>query len=316
MNKKKDSNFKEGSQTMKKSIIYFFSGTGNTKIIAEKISNELNLLGIKTEIYDIRLPFNTIPDPNGYDFVGFGYPIHAFNAPQFFLNFIKKIPKVKHINTFIFKTSGEPFRFNNASSWSLINILKKKGYIPLIDEHLLMPYNIMFRYPKEIVKYMYLHNLKLAKVISKKIVKQESYLPKYNFLTIGFMYFARIQWLGAKINGPLIHVNKNICNTCGICINECPSKNVEIVKGYPKFDHKCIMCMKCASVCPVDAVRPGFLNVWRINGGYDFKKYLNDESIQQNTFDDKTKGYFRLFKSYYKKSNKDIEKWLNDESII
>ncbi len=297
---------------MKKSIIYFFSGTGNTKIIAKEISNELNLLNIETELYDIRLPLTEIPDPNNYDFIGFGYPIHAFNTPQFFLNFIKKLPDTDHIPTFIFKTSGEPFRFNNASSWSLKTILKKKGYMPLMDEHLLMPYNIMFRYPKEIAKYMYSHNLKMAKVIAKKIFSQESYLPHYNFLTVMFMYIARIQWLGAKINGPLIHVKKEICTTCGLCIKECPSKNISIVKGYPKFDHTCTMCMHCASVCPVDAVRPGILNGWRINGGYEFKKYHLDESVYETPFDDKTKGYFKLFRSYYKKSNKVIEEWLVD----
>ncbi|MDC0558792.1 EFR1 family ferrodoxin [Candidatus Izimaplasma bacterium] len=297
---------------MKNAIIYFFSGTGNTRIIAEEISNELNSLNIETEIYDIRLPFSTIPNPNDYDFVGFGYPIHAFNSPQFFLDFIKELPEGKQIPSFIFKTSGEPFRFNNASSWSLKNILKKKGYVPLMDEHLLMPYNIMFRYPKEIAKYMYNHNLKLTKVIAKKILQQESYLPRYNILTIMFMYIARIQWLGAKINGPLIHVKKEICTKCGICIKECPSNNIKMLKEYPKFDHTCTMCMQCATVCPVDAVRPGFLSGWRINGGYGFEKLAIDKSIIDTAFDKETKGYFKLFKSYYRKSNKVIEEWLEN----
>ncbi len=297
---------------MKKAIIYFFSGTGNTKIVAEEIMDELIALEINTEIFDIRMPLTNVPNPNDYEYVGFGYPIHAFNTPQFLLKFIKKLPEVKHIPTFIFKTSGEPFRFNNVSSWSLINKLKKKGFVPLLDEHLLMPYNIMFRYPKEIAKYMYIHNLKLAKVIAMKIIKQESYLPKYHFHTIIFMYMARLQWLGAKLNGPLIHVNKKICTKCGLCIKKCPSQNIRIKKGYPKFDHLCTMCMSCATVCPVDAVRPGFLNLWRINGGYDFKKYLLDESIPNISIDDKTKGYFKLFKKYYKKSDATINQWLDN----
>ncbi|XMB72045.1 EFR1 family ferrodoxin [Mycoplasmatota bacterium WC30] len=297
---------------MQKAIIYFFSGTRNTKIVAENIMNELNVLGIKTEIFDIRFPFKNIPDPNDYDYVGFGYPIHAFNTPKFFLSFVRKLPKVKNIPTFIFKTSGEPFRFNNASSWSLINVLRKKGYLPLLDEHLLMPYNIMFRYPKDIAKYMYKHNLQLTKVIAKKIIKQKSYLHRYNIFTILLMYISRVQWLGAKINGPLIHVNKKICTKCGLCIKKCPSNNIKFVNGYPKFDHKCTMCMSCTTVCPVDAVRFGILNGWRINGGYDFKKYLLDETIPEIKINEKTKGYFKLFRKYYKKSDAMIEQWLED----
>lgn len=297
---------------MKKAIIYFFSGTGNTKIVAEEIMNELNSIDILTDIYDIRSPFINIPDPNSCDFVGFGYPIHAFNTPQFFLQFINRLPEVKNLPTFIFKTSGEPFRFNNASSWSLIRKLRKKGYLPLLDEHLLMPYNIMFRYPKEIVKHMYLHNIKLTKVIAKKIIKQESFLPKYYPWTILFMYLARLQWLGAKINGPLIHVNKKKCTSCGICIKKCPSNNIQFVNEFPKFDHLCTMCMCCVSVCPMDAVRPGILNGWRVNGGYAFKKYLLDDSIPMIMIDNDTKGYFKLFRSYYSKSNANIDLWLNN----
>ncbi len=305
-----------GYTIMQKAIIYFFSGTKNTKIVAENIKNELNTQGIKTDVFDIRLPLINIPNPNDYDFIGFGYPIHAFNTPQFFLKFIKDLPEVNRIPTFIFKTSGEPFRFNNASSWSMIRILRKKGYLPLLDEHLLMPYNIMFRYPKDISKYMYKHNLILAKVIAKKIINKKSYLHRYNIITILFMYISRFQWLGAKINGPLIHVNKKICTKCGLCINNCPSKNIKIVNGYPKFDHKCTMCMSCATVCPVDAVRFGVLNGWRINGGYNFEEYMSDESIVDIKIDKTTKGYFKLFKNYYKKSNADINGWLEGKEDI
>ncbi len=298
---------------MKKAIIYFFSGTGNTKVVAEEIKNALHSMDVSTDLYDIRVPFIDVPDPNMYDYVGFGYPIHAFNTPQFFLKFVKKLPAGKNLPVFIFKTSGEPFGFNNASSWSLTRVLKKKGFVPLLDEHLLMPYNIMFRYPPVIVKHMMTHNLKLAQVIARKIVKQESFLPRYYPWTILFMYLARLQWLGAKINGPLIHVNQKKCTACGLCIKRCPAKNIRFVKGYPKFDHVCTMCMSCATICPADAVRPGILNGWRVNGGYEFKKCLLDESIPDITVDDDTKGYFKLFKNYYKKSNAVIDQWRDDE---
>ena len=100
---------------MPNAVIYCFSGTGNTRIVAEMIRSELNQLQISTDLYDIRFPFGNIPDPNAYEYVGFGYPIHAFNTPKFVLDFIDRLPNVDRIPVFIFKTSGEPFRFNNAS---------------------------------------------------------------------------------------------------------------------------------------------------------------------------------------------------------
>lgn len=297
---------------MPKAIIYYFSGTGNTRIIAEMILNELNRLNVTTDLYDIRSPFSGIPDPSDFDYVGFGYPVHAFNTPEFVLKFIDRLPDAPKTPTFIFKTSGEPFRFNNASSWPLIRKLRKKGFVPLTDEHLLMPYNIMFRYPEAIAKHMYAHNIKLATVIARKVISGKNCLPRYHFPTIILMYLARLQWLGAKINGPLIHVQKQLCTACGLCIRNCPGENIGIKKGYPKFDHRCTMCMSCATVCPVDAVRPGFLNNWRINGGYDFQGFNADDSLPSVAINEETKGYFRLFRSYYDKSNAMMKRWLEE----
>ncbi len=287
---------------MKKILLFYFSGTNNTKIIATEIVDEFRDMDFALDIYNIREPFKELPNLNDYEYIGFGYPIHAFNTPEFFLKFIKKLPKVENKQAFIFKTSGEPFHFNNASSFALVRILKKKGFMPLIDEHFLMPYNIMFRYPDIISKHMYIHNLKLVKVLVKEVLSEQDYLPRYYPWTVIFAYLSRIQWLGAKINGPLIHVKKSKCTACGLCIKNCPSNNIKMVNGYPKFDHTCTMCMSCVAICPFDAVRPGILNGWRVNGLYDFKKILNDESIPTIEINKQTKGYFKLFRKYYKKS--------------
>ena len=116
---------------MKKAIIYVFSGTGNTRLVANKIAEELINQGINTTVFDVRKPILDVPNPNQYDIALFGYPIHAFNTPKFFLDFIKQLPRVKEMSTYIFKTSGEPFHINNASSFSLVRKLKKHGFIEI-----------------------------------------------------------------------------------------------------------------------------------------------------------------------------------------
>ena len=44
-----------------------------------------------------------------YDIVGFGYPVHAFNAPRIFFDFINKLPNGNQKRTFVFKSSGDPY---------------------------------------------------------------------------------------------------------------------------------------------------------------------------------------------------------------
>ncbi len=292
---------------MKTAIIYLFTGTGNTRIAGDLIAGQLAKHNTRTTIYELKQPFENIPDPNQFDMVGFGYPVHAFNTPRFFLDFVKKLPDTNKKTAFVFKTSGEPFALNNASSRPLIRLLEKKGFVPVSDRHMLMPYNIIFRYPDAMVKQMYLHTGKMAMLSVNDILKGNHKKFRFSPLTVISLYVFRLQWLGAKINGPWIHVDKNLCAGCSLCVKMCPAANITMENGFPKFSSHCTMCMRCAFFCPSDAVRPGFLNGWRVNGPYQFENIVKDDSIPTSFVQKDTKGYFRLFKNYYERTNKEIK---------
>ena len=77
---------------MKKAILYVFSGTGNTALIADLYKKYF--LEYETVIYNIHKVKNSelIPLPQDFDLVGIGYPVHGFNAPQIvndFCNFLR-----------------------------------------------------------------------------------------------------------------------------------------------------------------------------------------------------------------------------------
>ena len=298
---------------MKKAGIYVFSGTGNTRFAAEKIANALSKYGFTTTIWEVRAPFFNVLEPQQYDLVGFGYPIHAFNTPRFFLRFVKTLPPVHRIPAFIFKTSGEPFHVNSASSWPLVRILRKKGFLPMMDRHLLMPYNIMFRYRDALAKQMALHTTEMAGVIAASAAKGQMSPLHYYPWTILWMYLFRLQWFGAWINGPLIHAKKNRCIGCGKCVAACPAKNIRMENGVPRFSHHCTMCMGCVLFCPMDAIRPGILNPWRVNGPYHLQRLMEDPAVSDEYINEETKGYFKLFRPYYKRTYEEIAKYHEQE---
>ncbi len=287
---------------MKKAILYVFSGTGNTLIAAEKIRDALLTHGVEADVWRITAPYAAAPDVREYDVAGFGYPIHAFNAPQFFLRFLRSLPKVEGMPCFLFKTSGEPFAPNHASSFNAVSILRRKGFVPGLDPHLLMPYNIMFRYPNALAKQMYAHTGRMAGSIASRVAAGDWDRLSYNPVTIGWAYLLRLQWLGAWINGPLIHVKKDRCTGCGCCARSCPAGNIVMRDGKPHFGAHCTMCMGCTFHCPSDAVRPGFLNPWRVNGGYPYAELMADDSVPDAFVNDQTRGYFRLFRKYYRQT--------------
>ena len=176
----------------------------------------------------------------------------------------------------------------------------------MLDRHLLMPYNIMFRYDDALAKQMYLHTAQISAPIAYKIAQNQKENLRYNFFAAAVMYVFRVQWLGAKLNGPLIHADKDICTGCGLCAQMCPTTNISLKNGIPYFGSQCTMCMSCAFRCPVDAVRPGFLNRWRVNGAYNYEKLVLDTNVSNQFVDENTKGYFKLFQKYYDATNKEI----------
>ncbi len=299
---------------MKKAIIYYYTGTGNTRIAATEIKRCLDGKGYATNLYEIRKPGRAVPDPNDYDVVGFGYPIHAFNAPQLFHLTIKHLPNVDCGKpAFIFKTSGEPFWLNNASSASIIRFLKWKGFSVLMDRHLLMPYNILFRYDDALAKQMFIHTRMMAAVIVHDILDNKTTKRTIYPWTWLVMRLLRIQWYGARINGPLFHARKDKCRQCGLCSKMCPSDNIVYINGYPKFSFDCSMCMGCVAYCPADAIRPGLINPLRVHGGYPFTRLLADDSLASDFINENTNGYFRSFRNYYRKTYAEIERVRSQE---
>ncbi len=52
-------------------------------------------------------------------------------------------------------------------------------------------------------------------------------------------------------------VNQEMCNGCGICIDECPVEAITLNEmNKAQIDEEsCIRCAKCHDVCPEEAVR-------------------------------------------------------------
>ena len=124
-----------------KAVIYVFSGTGNTMLVAQLYKQFLS--SYETVIH--RLGFGEVPSSSDADLIGFAYPIHGFNAPKVMVDFCRSMPSVgkkgeRVKRCFVFKTSGEGLSFNNYSSQKMIKILEKRG----LELMLLLHFTIKF----------------------------------------------------------------------------------------------------------------------------------------------------------------------------
>lgn len=295
-----------------KGIIYCFSGTGNTKLVCDVLSSSLAKRGCDITVYSFdynSYKCSLYPSPNDFDIVGIAYPIYGFNAPFLVNRFVKSLPDAKNGQlAFVIKTSGEPFGPNNYSSNVIKKRLIKKGYKFIYDQHYLMPYNIMFRYPDELAKQMYLYVNAHTDVVAKRILNNEEHILHCNPLWWFLYIIAKLVWIGGPIIGKTYHIKKSRCTKCKLCVKNCPMSNIRLKdNGYPKFGFHCMSCMRCVMFCPHNAINAGILNRWKVNGNYKFEKYMSDDSISANYINRHTKGYFKSFNKYFDTLDNDLK---------
>ncbi len=288
-----------------KVVLYVFSGTGNTLKVASLFKKYMNA---QVTVYRISAKSGNAPSPEGFDVVGIGYPIHAFNAPEPVLKFAKKLPEVTYRRTFIFKTSGEGLHLNDCSSQKLIKIISKKGYDVTLERHVVMPYNMIYRHSDEMAKQMWIYAQAYVKLICAEIESFKREKVKLHFHKTFYAPLFRIEHIFTHLHGPLFRVDKNKCLNCGKCERACPENNITFEDGKYKFGSKCVLCMGCAFECPADAVHVGIFKYWKVNGSYRLEELANDESIIFPLVPDHAKGIYRLYKKYYREVDEMLEK--------
>lgn len=291
---------------MKKAILIYYTGTYNTRYLAkkigEKISGAFNVDYLEVDSHSQPI------DLSSFDLIGLGYPIYAFNAPSFFLKYLKRLKFPADKQYFIFKNSGESFALNNASSRKIIKYLKKNHVNRFSEYHFLMPYNIHFKYDDAFISELFEADKKLLEVLHFDILNDHTRSIKSNFIYNLVSKILRIQTFGGYLNSYFYKVDNTKCIDCGMCVRNCPVENIYYKNGHIKFKHHCLMCMRCSFYCPKDAISIGMLKNWKVNGGYNFKLIEQNKGLKEKKFIEKQKGFFY---KCYPKTFKEIDKMYN-----
>ena len=252
-----------------RAVFNVFSGTGNTHKVARAIMGEWRASGVECKYVNIEKDCE-VRDPNSFDRMVIGYPVHAFNAPQIVFDFIKRLPvSMGGVVVYLVKTSGEPLSLNDGSCAHVSDLLKKKGYSVAGEYHYVMPYNMIFRHSDGMAARMWQaaerripHDA--AEMLAGKVTKLKKGPLKR---LVSFVF--RIEHPAMPFLGRTFKAT-SACIGCGKCARGCPQKNITMAGGKPVFGKDCIGCVKCSFGCPTDAIKIGILNGWRVNGEYDF----------------------------------------------
>ncbi len=246
----------------RKLTIFYFSGTGNSKNVAQWMSSAASKYDIESSINNIaEIEHNSIPPVPNDSLIVFVSPVHGFNYPPVMLNFIARFPKGKN-NVVLMDTragllignfnlpglSGAAFLFSSL-------ILELKGYSITGIKSVDLPSNWMSLHPGLNDRTIrILHERHKAKVMDfgdKVFSGKKVYIPFYELVldilvspvSIGYYFAGR--FLFAKT-----FYASGDCNNCDLCVKNCPVKAIIKVDNRPYWTFKCESCMRCMSNCP------------------------------------------------------------------
>ena len=233
----------------------YFSGTGNTKYCVEQFIKHFgdNNLAVSIEVNNVN---NVFADDD--DIIVLGYPIYFSNIPKIVYDFI-----IEHRNSFVDKkifiiaTMG---LFSGDGTGCSARLLRKYGAKIIGGLHIKMPDCIG---DVKLLKKKLEENQNIIKMAEKKIEISAKRLkeckPTKEGLNVIYhiagLFGQRLWFYGRSTSykdKPNINLQK--CSLCGICIRNCPMKNLEKIDEKIVSKKRCTMCYRCVSYCPKGAL--------------------------------------------------------------
>ena len=232
----------------------YFSGTGNSRYVAELFINEYDKAA---KAFSIEHD-NVIKAVKNEDMLVFAYPVQYSTVPKILRDFIidhKELWKNKKV--FVIATMG---LFSGDGAGILGRLLQKCGAEILGGLHLKMPDSIG---DEKVLKRPLEKNKELVTKAEQKIRKSVNLLKsgKPTQEGIGILYrisgfFGQRLYFGHKTKNysDKLRVDEDKCIGCGKCEKLCPMNNIKIVGKKVAQNNRCTMCYRCINNCPKQAM--------------------------------------------------------------
>ena len=235
-------------------MIFYFSGTGNSKYVAKRIADALGdeIVNLNDRIKDS----DTSPVETGERLIVVT-PTYAWRIPRVVRDWLLKTElRGARLAWFVMTCGSE---IGNADRYNR-DLCTEKRLACMGTAQIVMPENYiaMFSAPqadkaRQIVA-------KAEPSIDRAIAAIQSnqpFTPTRNNLYDRFMsgpvnpifykFFVKANAFTAS----------GACIGCGQCVKRCPMNNVTIKDGKPVWGRNCTHCMACICYCPVSAIEYG-----------------------------------------------------------
>lgn len=241
-------------------MVYYFSGTGNSRFVAESLSQ---LVFEKCKKITCINPANEIPEGKS---VGFVFPVYSWGVATEMTSFIDNLGnafwnelKRRQIYVWCVMTCGDEVAL---APEMIAKTLSRHGVelesvwsVTMPNNYVLLP---GFDVDPKKVERRKLEEApsrirEIANGINCQTHKIDVVRGSWAWAKTKLIYPLFLRW---GISPQKWH-NTTSCVGCGICAKSCPLKNVWMENGVPKWGIDCCSCLACYHSCPRHAVEYG-----------------------------------------------------------
>lgn len=237
-------------------MIFYFSGTGNSLYVAQKLSkNDGSKL---IDITKATREKNFVYEVKDAEKIGFVFPVYFYGLPTLVNEFVDQMTIKGDSKPFIYSIITCGGSIGNADKM-LKKLLEKKNQQLSCSFSVLMPsnYTMMYDVPTKEEQNLVLQN---AEKEIKKIIETLKTGKKGNFAFHGYLsLFTPILYpiYGIYRKTKKFYATED-CNNCGSCAEMCASDVIQIKNGTPIWiGEKCSHCSACINRCPTKAIQYG-----------------------------------------------------------
>lgn len=250
---------------MPKTVIFYFTGTGNSLAVARSIAKKLP----DATIFPMLKGDAMTRIEKDTESVGIVYPVHMNALPRAVVKFIGSLNLESRLYVFAVATHGG---MPGMAGLNLYYILKKKR----IDLDAYFEVEMIMNTPKGVAPKPLMRlewelditsdiiNPKLKKaefqteMIARSVLGKEKknvYRLSSKSKKIGYGLMKLLWCIGEKSRPKLDFILDDCCTGCGICEAVCTTNRIKMIDGRPEWViEDCNYCYACFNYCPVQAI--------------------------------------------------------------